>query len=343
MTRVLQRFEGRYTGLPRHKRRAMARPVMNGPTGGPGDSRRCKPIERITIGDAVWAWDAAANTLVARPVTRVFRRMAERALALALVAEGADRPYAVVATSDHPFWVRNKGWVAAQHLAPGDELQGFGALPIRVAGVRQVRPPLPVFNFEVKGCHNYFVGDPGVLVHNESELNTGEAQPAAAKPARSGPRKAMRRMARATATFGLLYLASHAVRASTDDPFYQVTGRPLTELERLRYAPYFDTSTLEAARVYVGRTPFWLDGEMEGVTLGHDIYLKEGSYDPLETSGIRLLGHELAHVQQFNSGMSYLGYLWELRHGYEHNRYETEAYGMGRKIVEEHLRPREER
>jgi hypothetical protein len=337
MTRVMQRFKGRYKGWPKSERSC---PLAGEPERRGGERRRCSPIERIRIGDAVWAWDATANSMVARPVTRVFRRMADRVLALELLAEGAERPHTLVATSDHPFWVRGRGWVAAQHLTTGEELQGFGAMPIRVASVRQARPPLPVFNFEVNGCHNYFVGDPGVLVHNESALDQAEAPPRPAAPARPRPRDAVRRMTRATAAFGLLYLASHAVRASTDDPLYQVAGRPLNELERLRYAPYFDSSTLDAARVYVGRTPFWLDGEMDGVTLGHDIYLKKGTYDPLESSGIGLLGHELVHVQQFNSGMSYLGYLWELRHGYGHNRYETEAYDMDRKIVEEHLRPR---
>ena len=116
------------------------------------------------------------------------------------------------------------------------------------------------------------------------------------------------------------------------EPTTRVAARRLTDIEQRRYAPYFDRALLEAVLVIDGRVPFWLRACMCGVTLGPNIHFRPGAYDPASECGIELLGHELAHVQQYRDGMTILGYLWASRRGYRANRYEVDAYALGARI-----------
>ncbi len=109
-------------------------------------------------------------------------------------------------------------------------------------------------------------------------------------------------------------------------------GRPLSAVERARYAAHFSAGLLDSARVFDGRVPFWLRPDMQGVTLGPRIYLRPGAYDPNSADGIELLGHELVHVRQYREGMTVLRYLWASRRGYRRNPYEVEAYALGARM-----------
>lgn len=106
-------------------------------------------------------------------------------------------------------------------------------------------------------------------------------------------------------------------------------GRPLSEAESQLYQPYFQSSTLQKARIIEGHTPFWLRKNMCAVVLGHRIYLREHAYQFNTLQGIELLAHELTHVEQYLSGMTVFKYLWAARRGYRQNPYEVEAYAKG--------------
>ncbi len=59
------------------------------------------------------------------------------------------------------------GWVEAGSLKAGDTIFDMdGGLPSRVKSVRFENISEKVYNFEVEGLHNYFIGDEGLLVHN---------------------------------------------------------------------------------------------------------------------------------------------------------------------------------
>jgi YD repeat-containing protein len=114
----------------------------------------------------------------------------------------------------------------------------------------------------------------------------------------------------------------------------QSPGRRLTEEEKLVYRYSFndqgeilDDSVLDSARVHEGEVPFWLGSDARAVTIGNDIYIRPGEYDPDSVDGAELLGHELTHVQQFRNGMGIIDYVWAARNGLENNKYENEAYG----------------
>ena len=73
----------------------------------------------------------------------------------------------IATTTNHPFYVIDKGWVAARDLTVGDEVYIIDGSSGFVTGleIEKFAEPLVVYNLEVEGFHSYFVGD-GVLVHN---------------------------------------------------------------------------------------------------------------------------------------------------------------------------------
>lgn len=62
-------------------------------------------------------------------------------------------------TSEHPFFVRGKGWTPAKELQPGDEVRlltpGWQCVDANVDTGRSET----VYNLEIEGDHTYFVGD----------------------------------------------------------------------------------------------------------------------------------------------------------------------------------------
>jgi len=77
--------------------------------------------------------------------------------------------------------------------------------------------------------------------------------------------------------------------------------------------------------------PIPLSKDVAAITLGNNIYIRPGEYDPTTVDGRALLGHELVHVGQYRTGeMARAGYIKELiKHGSgTKNKYEAPAYGL---------------
>lgn len=122
-----------------------------------------KPIQDIRPGDAVMSWDENSETVTTNVVTRTFERIVDEVIELK-IEDGM-----IVATTEHPFWVENRGWVPASSLMPGDELRTRdGGLRTLYSTDRTFRTE-SVYNFEVAGSHSYFVSEMSILVHNASQ------------------------------------------------------------------------------------------------------------------------------------------------------------------------------
>jgi hypothetical protein len=169
-----------------------------------------KAIEDVRVGDIVWAWDEVHGALRQRSVRRLFRHRNKTLLAISIVDAGG-RPHVIEATTEHPFWVERKGWVPADRLARGDELKHIdGQTRVRVLSI-QVVGAADVFNFEVGDAHTYFVGAPGVLVHNHSSM------PDAIELQREGPAIASRiPFKRSNLIFSEIYRAAERVVLKVD-------------------------------------------------------------------------------------------------------------------------------
>jgi intein/homing endonuclease len=69
-------------------------------------------------------------------------------------------------TLGHPFWAAGRGWRMAKELEPGDLLHTVGGL----AEIASISPSHeePAHNLIVEGANDYFVGEVGLLVHDNT-------------------------------------------------------------------------------------------------------------------------------------------------------------------------------
>ncbi len=118
------------------------------------------PIERVAVGDRVWARDLATGRSELRGVVGLFSKHADEILTVTTTATSLQ------VTPQHPFWVVGKGWTDAGELRAGDRLTTLGGEDQAITGITSARAPTTVYNFEVEGDHNYYITDAQLLVHN---------------------------------------------------------------------------------------------------------------------------------------------------------------------------------
>ena len=129
-----------------------------------------RPIESIVEGELVLAGDPATGTHRWRRVVRRFETADRPLWRLTLVRRGTEEPSeeALEATAEHPFFVKGRGWRSLQALHVGDRLIASEG-EVEVRAVEETGRLATVFNLEVEEFHTYFVGQLGVLAHNECD------------------------------------------------------------------------------------------------------------------------------------------------------------------------------
>ena len=76
----------------------------------------------------------------------------------------------IVTTVDHPFYVKNQGFIKAGELIVGDKFLNVNGnvLLVENFAIELTEKPVTVYNFQVEDYHTYFVGECGVWVHNSN-------------------------------------------------------------------------------------------------------------------------------------------------------------------------------
>jgi Pretoxin HINT domain len=122
-------------------------------------------IEKLTVGDRVLARNVTTGQLRFRPVIRPTLRPASPTLRISLDGE------VIQASGGHPFWVSSTGWVKARDLKPKMRLQTVNG----VAEVLSVEPgnTVELYNLVVESDSSYFVGDLGILSHDNTIPSRG--------------------------------------------------------------------------------------------------------------------------------------------------------------------------
>ena len=140
----------------------------------PDGTLSTRSIEDLKVGDLVLARDQndAADGLDLRRVTQVFVKTSDHVRALMIEGDGGNVE-TIQTTDEHPFYVRDRGWVEAGDLLIGDLVQeSDGTWQTVLSSVRETHDAgITVYNFEVEGDHTYFVEDgvgakDAVWVHN---------------------------------------------------------------------------------------------------------------------------------------------------------------------------------
>ena len=129
-----------------------------------------KRIDEIEVGDKVWAYDIFTGETALKEVTKVYVHEVDEILHLHTTCGDIDT------TTNHPFYVLDKGWVAAGDLSIGDEVYLIDGSTSVITGsvVEKLDETILVYNLEVEDFNTYFVGDVPVLVHNYKKNNNNK-------------------------------------------------------------------------------------------------------------------------------------------------------------------------
>jgi tetratricopeptide (TPR) repeat protein len=118
------------------------------------------PIESIRIGDRVLSQGTSTGQLAFQPVVATYRNQPQPTLKIAIGGES------IVATGIHRFWKAGKGWTMARELKAGDRLRMVGGT-VEIESIEADKIQ-PVYNLDVAGDRDFFVGARGFLVHDFS-------------------------------------------------------------------------------------------------------------------------------------------------------------------------------
>ena len=120
-------------------------------------------IEKLRPGDVVLTQEPTTGELKYQPLLTVYHNPPNATFRIDLGDE------TIVATGIHRFWKTGRGWVMARELKPGDALRTVGGLAVvKSVDTDKVQP---VFNLRVADGESFFVGQLGVLVHDNSPVN----------------------------------------------------------------------------------------------------------------------------------------------------------------------------
>ena len=121
------------------------------------------PIEKIKSGDMVWATNEKTGETELKQVVQTFVNETNELVHLTIGEES------ITATPEHPFYVPQKGWVAAIDLRAGDILVTVNGEYVILEQIQHeiLEAPITVYNFEVEEFHTYHVGEQSLLVHNK--------------------------------------------------------------------------------------------------------------------------------------------------------------------------------
>jgi hypothetical protein len=122
-----------------------------------------KNIEDIKLNDEVMSFDHNLSKSVKSRVVNLFKRTCDT---LAKVTLGG----AVFLSSiNHPFYA-NGEYISAGNLHVGDSVLTLNNEYKYIEGLELIDTTVTVYNFEVENNHNYFIGEQGILVHNDCKM-----------------------------------------------------------------------------------------------------------------------------------------------------------------------------
>jgi hypothetical protein len=119
-----------------------------------------RPIETLELGDLVLAQNIESGELNFKPVVARTVRPPSEIVTISVEHEE------VRTTLGHPFWVAGTGWRMAKELEDGAILHGVTGAP-RVSSVEKAEKE-EAYNLVVADFNTYFVGESGVLVHDNT-------------------------------------------------------------------------------------------------------------------------------------------------------------------------------
>jgi filamentous hemagglutinin len=122
-------------------------------------------IETFVGGELVWSRDEVTGAMAYKPVIAT-KVTADQAIYRITVQNQKGQIETFGTTSEHPFWVKDWGWIKASLLQAGTELVDGQNQTLRIIHAALTDETATVYNIEVEDYHTYHVGEIGVWVHN---------------------------------------------------------------------------------------------------------------------------------------------------------------------------------
>jgi hypothetical protein len=110
----------------------------------------------------VLSWDEKTKTNSYKKVLNTFVRNTDQIYNLTIGEEKLST------TWNHPYYVKDKGWVQAKDLKRGETMISAKGSMLTLKDITIEERDETVYNFEVEDNHTYYVGKDGVLVHNDN-------------------------------------------------------------------------------------------------------------------------------------------------------------------------------
>jgi filamentous hemagglutinin len=129
-------------------------------------SEGLKAVEKFEGGELVWSRNDTTLEYGYRPVIAT-KVTAEQAIFEVVIKNQQGKEETIETTAEHPFWIKNFGWLKASLLQRGMILLDRNNEELTI--VNQLLIPNKVetvYNIEVDGFHTYHVGELGIWVHN---------------------------------------------------------------------------------------------------------------------------------------------------------------------------------
>jgi len=126
---------------------------------------KSRPIDQIKTGDQVDGRDLELQQDSPYRIGLTTRHRTQDFVTLTFTSG-----HSVTTTPEHPFRGYKRGWIPAQDLEAGDQLDGAaGAVTIASVTRQHTKETATVYDFVVEGAHNFRVSEEGVLVHNPKQ------------------------------------------------------------------------------------------------------------------------------------------------------------------------------
>lgn len=122
-----------------------------------------KAIEEVVVGDQVLAYNQFTGDQAYKSVVRLLPSKT-----VSLYKIKTDNVI-IEATADHPFYVKEKGFVKAENLTEADRIINSNGEVVKIVSIEYVKLDeiIDTYNFEVKDYHTYYVSRSNILVHND--------------------------------------------------------------------------------------------------------------------------------------------------------------------------------
>ncbi len=106
-----------------------------------------------------------------------------------------------------------------------------------------------------------------------------------------------------------------------DDGKRLIGGDALSDCLKRNLAQFFKFDLNDVSiHHYIPAGPRWWR-DPDGYTMGYDVYFRKGKYDPSDLNkGLRLIVHELVHVEQFQQAGGMLAFARQYKALYDANR-----------------------